>query len=60
MRATKKYTKKTVGEEGANVLPYIWIDIKGIPYLLDFTLPTSQWMTLWGDSVKWEHIEIKT
>ena len=56
----KKYTKKTGGEEGANVLPYIWIEIKGIPYLLDFTLPTSQWMTLWGDSVKWEHIEIKT
>jgi hypothetical protein len=44
----------------AKALPYIWIEIKGVPYLLDFSNPTSQWMALWGKSVEWHNIEIKS
>jgi hypothetical protein len=43
----------------AKALPYIWIEIKGIPYLMDFTRPTAKWMSLYGADIEWKHIEIK-
>jgi hypothetical protein len=43
----------------AKVLPYIWIEIRGVPYLMDFSRPTAKWMALYDKKIDWKHIEIK-
>jgi hypothetical protein len=48
----------------AKALPYIWLEIRGIPYVMDFSNGTAKgvtakWMLLFGDDIDWRHIEIK-